>query len=230
MSTLPKAKKSPAPDLEKPSVEKRPVGGNTVQPPGIGSAFDFQPDLENPDLDNPDVDNPDMDNPILGDPDMGFPRVGKPNLENRGQLSTNVSITDAAITYQSNPYQSNLEDTDRIDVDDCRQQIRERISYHNLILQYDQERLDEIVEIMVEVLCGQRYTFRIAGAEYPAELVKNRIGAINDIHIQYIFDCLDKTSGKIGNIKKYLLSTIFNAPVTMDSYYTAEVAHDMAIH
>ena len=36
-----------------------------------------------------------------------------------------------------------------------------------------------------------------------------------------------KMASLIRNIKQYLLATLYNAPVTVDSYYSAQVRHDM---
>ena len=38
----------------------------------------------------------------------------------------------------------------------------------------DKDRLDEIVEIMLETVCTARKTIRIAGDDYPAALVKSK--------------------------------------------------------
>jgi len=40
---------------------------------------------------------------------------------------------------------------------------------------------------------------------------------------------MDKNTTFIRNIKKYLLTTLFNAPSTIDSYYTALVKHDLYV-
>ena len=50
---------------------------------------------------------------------------------------------------------------------------------------------------------------------------------INSGHLEYVFDCIDKNTTKVGNIKAYLLAALYNAPATMDSYYRAEVNHDL---
>ena len=50
---------------------------------------------------------------------------------------------------------------------------------------------------------------------------------INSLHIEYIFSCLEKSGSDIRNIKRYLLTTLFNAPATMNSHYDAMVRHDM---
>lgn len=47
------------------------------------------------------------------------------------------------------------------------------------------------------------------------------------IGIQYVMECLRKNTTQVKNIKKYLLAALFNAPVTMQGYYQAEVNHAM---
>ena len=92
----------------------------------------------------------------------------------------------------------------------------------------DPEELDGIVELLVETVCTARKIIRVAGDDYPAELVKAKLLKLNSSHIKFVMDCMRENTTKIRNIKKYLLAVLFNAPSTMGSYYTALVAHDMA--
>ena len=95
--------------------------------------------------------------------------------------------------------------------------------------QVDKDRLDEIVSIILETVCSKRKTIRIAGDDYPAELVKAKFMKLNSSHIEFVFDCMkERIPTKIRNIKQYLKAVLFNAPNTIDSYYTALVAHDIA--
>ena len=87
--------------------------------------------------------------------------------------------------------------------------------------------LDEIVDLLVETVCSARKTIRIAGDDYPAELVKSKFMKLDSSHIEFVFDCLSKNTSEIRNIKKYLLAMLFNAPSTINGYYAALVAHDM---
>ena len=91
----------------------------------------------------------------------------------------------------------------------------------------DRDMLDEIVDLLVETVCSARKTIRIAGDDYPAELVKSKLMKLNSSHIEFVFDCISKNTTEIRNIKKYLLAVLFNAPSTINGYYTALVAHDM---
>ena len=108
--------------------------------------------------------------------------------------------------------------------------IKDNIEYDFLLQDssIDRDRLNEIVEIMLETVCTARKTIRIAGDDYPAELVKAKFMKLNSSHIQFVFDCMRENTTKIRNIKQYLRAVLFNAPTTIDSYYTALVAHDMA--
>ena len=88
-------------------------------------------------------------------------------------------------------------------------------------------RLDELVELMLDVVCSKRAAIRIAGENMPAEVVKSRFLKLNAEHIQYVLDCLKDNPPRIRNIKQYLLAALFNAPTTMSNYYTSLVNHDM---
>ena len=104
--------------------------------------------------------------------------------------------------------------------------IREQIEYDILVEQYTREEVDNIVSLMAEVLSAQCDHFKISCKQYPAELVRRRFQALTYHHIEYVFDCLERSRSKIRNIKQYLLATLFNAPATFDSFYRAEVRHD----
>jgi hypothetical protein len=80
---------------------------------------------------------------------------------------------------------------------------------------------------MVETVCATKKTIRVAGNDFPAEVVKSRLLKLDSTHIEFVFDCLKENTTKIHNIRQYLLAVLFNAPNTIDSYYTALVNHDM---
>lgn len=93
---------------------------------------------------------------------------------------------------------------------------------------YDRETLDAIVDLMLDVICSKRKTIRIAGDDKPVNVVKSQFLKINSIHLEYVMDCMKKNPAKVRNIKQYLLAAIYNAPLTMQSYYQAWVNNDMA--
>lgn len=106
--------------------------------------------------------------------------------------------------------------------------IKESIEYDILIERYplDADMINEIVELMTETIISKGDTVVIASNEFPKEVVKSRFMKIGFQHIEYVLDCLKKNTTKVKNIKKYILAAIYNAPLTMSSYYSAEVNHD----
>ena len=139
---------------------------------------------------------------------------------------TDFSETDIIQSYQIQS--GSLVSHDKRDVIEemkiYRELIQERIEYKY----HDQEDVDELVELMVEVMMmPDDSTIRIAGVDKPVALVKNRFMKLNYSHIEYVLFCLHRNTTKVGNIKAYLLTTLYNAPLTISNYYQAEVNHDM---
>jgi len=107
--------------------------------------------------------------------------------------------------------------------------IHDNIEYPRLLNdhKYDHDRINEIAELMLETVCTSRAAIRIASDDYPAEFVKAKFMKLNTFHIEYVLKCLKDNTTDIRNIKKYLLAVLFNAPSTMDNYYTSLVANHM---
>ncbi len=148
--------------------------------------------------------------------------------------NNNINNTEFNNTIPSNLILSKAEEDemgyDGMSMTDAyKELIQENISYSCLkeSYPYDGELLDGIVDIMLEVSVNQSETMNVASATYPTELVKSRFLKLDSQHIQYVIDCFNRNTTKVGNIKKYLMTALFNAPSTISGYYTAEVHHDM---
>lgn len=115
-------------------------------------------------------------------------------------------------------------------MDAYRRLIQKNISYDALIYNhpYDQESIDGFVELMTEVCCSTRDTLRINQEEMAAEVVKSRLLKLDGGHIEYVLECLNQNTARVGNIRAYTLSALYNAPVTISQYYTNRVRRDMA--
>ena len=194
------------------------------------------PALEKPVLENPTLDNPILENPAQENPTLDFPALDKPALENPMQLNTyranthreniDLSIPHAAMPYPSIPQSSTRGREQPSMVAQYKALIQRHINYENMCQQYERERLDEIVYLIVEVLCSKAQFFTINGSDVPAEMVRRQLLKFNSLHLQYVFDSLNKTASSIRNIKGYLLTTLYNAVATHASYYDARVRHD----
>lgn len=193
-------------------------------------------------LEQPKSAPPEREKPIQENPVLDIPAQAEPIQEKTAQLNTNKSNikelnTDISNTYPIKSYQKEpepaKEKSDRIGYDEVetyRQIIKENIDYDVLSvnLNRDATMLDEIVDLMTETVCTQKSNLVIAGDTYPAAIVKSKLLKLTSEHIEYVIDCMRENTSDIRNIKKYLLAALFNAPSTIDSYYTTKVHHDMA--
>ncbi len=139
-------------------------------------------------------------------------------------------------TKENNPYPSIISDgTDMAgnsqilfssdERSDYRDIIRENIEYD--CLSEDKARVDELVEIMLDVVCSAKSTTRVNGEEIPTGKVRSRFLKLTHEHIKYVLTSLGNNTSDVRNIRAYLITALYNAPITMDSYYTALVNHDM---
>lgn len=181
--------------------------------------------------------NPVLENPISDNPTTEIPVSENPTQLNKDRSTKDLLNTDVSSTY-SIPFQKEAAApqerkgngyTNMDAVRASEEVIKENIEYPYLIQDksVDKGMLDEIVSLMLETVCTRRRMIRIAGDDYPAELVKSKFMKLNSSHIRFVLDCMHQNTTKIRNIKKYLLAVLFNAPNTIDSYYTALVNHDM---
>ena len=150
----------------------------------------------------------------------------KPTQKNIEKQNTDQQNTDSIPFRAAAPPEPSP--TERME--EYRALIRDNIQYPLLAAQNpeDTDLLDEIVELMTETVCARRKTTRVCGSDFPAEVVKSRLLKLDADHIRFVLKCLRKNTSKIKNIKQYLLATLYNAPVTISSYYGALVNHDLA--
>ena len=180
---------------------------------------------------------PIRENPVQANPTLVTPVQEEPAQLNKEESSNYPSRTDLSSTELSNPIPSNPPTptgarmgTDRMGARECyREVILDNIEYSYLVQDshIDREQLDEIVDLIVDTVCSARKVIRIAGDDYPAEVVKSRFMKLDSSHVQYVMDCMKDNTTYVRNIKKYLLAALYNAPTTINSYYSSLVQHDM---
>ena len=195
------------------------------------------PTLENPTLDNPTQEKPMLEKPTLENPMQLNKDIQKTDLPKKEKSNTDLSSNHSIPILSPNPSplreetaEPERKGTEAADAYSVYEEIiKDNIEYEHFIkhTNIDRERLDEIVSLILETVCTKRKTIRIAGDDYPAELVKAKFMKLNSSHIEFVFDCMKENTTKIRNIKQYLKAVLFNAPNTIDSYYTALVNHDM---
>ena len=199
-----------------------------------------QPETALPEQEKPKRENPVLDNPVLGNPEQDCPEQENPaqlntNISNTKKSSTNTSTTDPIKSYQKEEPAAKKRGEDKMGYDEIsayREIIKENIEYDILSvkLKPDIPMLDEIVDLLTETVCTNKDSLVIAGDVYPSAVVKSKLLKLDAGHIEYVIDCMKSNTTDVRNIKKYLLAALFNAPSTMDSYYTARVNHDLYGH
>ena len=169
---------------------------------------------------------PSSASPSSGFPTTGNPSTEKPSSENPTQLKIDQVNIQEENTQGSNTHSilSGTPDVkrsemNRNEIEQYRALIEENIDYDIL--------LEEIVGLMTDTVCSSRSHIRVAGSDFPAEVVKSRLLKLNAEHIRFVFDCLKKNTTEIRNIRQYLLTALYNAPVSINSHYAAQVNHDL---
>ena len=171
-----------------------------------------QPDEAAPGLENSVLENPTSDNPTPGNPTLENPMQLNKDISSKEKTTTDVSITDS-IPILSRPFPSEDEAAQPPErkgtgaksqsaIEIYREIIMDNIEYEHLCQHakgIDRETLDEIVDLLVETVCSVRKTIRIAGDDYPAELVKSKFMKLDSSHIEFVFDCLSKNTSEIKN-------------------------------
>ena len=201
------------------------------------------PDTDSLDTDSLDTDSLDTDSLDTDSLDTAFPYLDNPDTERPAELNIEKSNTQKSITQRARtdsipfrepaaarpPERKGRDAISLAEMESYRDLILENIEYDYLCREFStyREDLDEIVELIVETVCARRKTTRIAGADFPHEVVRSRFLKLDSSHIEFVMECLHNNSTEIRNMKQYLLTVLFNAPTTMSNHYTAQVNHDM---
>ena len=147
--------------------------------------------------------------------------VSKTNCNNTEYNNTESSKTEPYLSIQE-------QDMDKIrERSVYRQIIHDNIEYDILCQSYRADSVEELVELMLDAICSTKPYQQINGEAVPTQVVKSRLLKVGYEHIQYVFFSLDRSTSKVKNIRQYMLTVLYNAPVTINQFYDAEVRHDM---
>ena len=180
-------------------------------------------DVVSPDTENPDMVKPDTEKPA----ELNIEKSSTQKQNIYGSSTDSIPFRDCAADCL--PERKGRDAMSLTEIESYRELIQENIGYEYLCQQYEtyREDLDEIVELIVETVCAKRKTTRIAGSDFPHEIVRSRFLKLDNSHIEFVMDCLQKNTTEIRNMKQYLLTVLFNAPTTISNHYTSQVNHDL---
>lgn len=173
---------------------------------------------------------PDAEKPHTENPDTVNPVTEQPYTDNPAQRNTEQVITQGENTNLSNYQSINLDGMDGMNTRSRYEElIRDNLELDILAQssRLDMDRINEMVEIMLDVVCSTKPTIRINGEDMPQQVVKSRFLKLNSSHIEYILDAMRDCPSDIRNIRAYMLTVLYNASLTIDNYYSALVNRDM---
>ena len=182
-----------------------------------------QPDTASPDTENPYLDKPDTEKPA----ELNIEKSNTQKSITQGSSTDSIPFREPAAAQL--PERKGRDAMSVSEMESYRDLILENIEYDHLCQEFTtcRENLDEIVELMVETVCAKRKTTRIAGSDFPHEVVRSRFLKLDSSHIEFVMECLHNNTTQVRNMKQYLLTVLFNAPTTMSNHYTAQVNHDL---
>lgn len=169
----------------------------------------------------------------LKTPQVENPIADKPIADNRRQIIKDINKDIDISINQSNHNIPKTEKRliDQMDVmETYRDMIRNNIGYATFSAA-EKGKVDDLVNLMVETLMlpdSENKTIRIAGEKKPVSIVKSVFLQLDMGHIQYVLESLSNTTSRITNMKSYLLTALYNAPLTINNYYQARVNHDFS--
>ena len=153
------------------------------------------------------------------------------NMQLSNINSSNINYSISNISYLSYLYQKEkqIDVIDSDSINNMRDFIKENIDYDILTQNSDnQEDIDNIVEIITDVLTSKKPMIRIAGEYRPIDVVKSVYSKLDMFDIQYVCECMSRTTTKIVNIVAYIRTALYKAKQTINLYYANKVHHDMA--
>ena len=169
-----------------------------------------QPQPKAPDTPQPDTASPDTENPYLAGPDTEKPAELNIEKSKTQKQTTDVPSTDS-IPFREKaaarpPERKGRDAMSVEEMQEYRDLVLENIEYDHLCREFTtyREDLDEIVELIVETVCARRKSTRIAGADFPHEVVRSRFLKLDSSHIEFVMECLHNNTTEIRNIKQYL--------------------------
>ena len=176
------------------------------------------------------------DAPKRAFPEQVKPVLGKPEQENPAQLNIEEQSKEELNTDLTKSFPSFLRERKFAQEDELerrnsyRAQIMTNVDYNYLVgyTEVDRARLDELVGLMLDTVCSTKSSIRVAGEELPAEVVRSRLLKLTGAHLLYVLDRINENTTEVRHVKPYLLTALYNAPLTMDNHYALMVGHDLS--
>ena len=173
----------------------------------------------------------------VGFEDVGFEDVENVHLQksndnkiNNNKINNNKLLSNQSILShhpsESKRKQSDVEnfsdeidEIDEMDMEQVISDVEEQIYVERLRSEHNPALINEIIEVIASVFISKQKYRTISGEKVSIELIRKRLKQLEYEHVDYVLMCLQKNTTKIKNRKNYLLTCLYNAPVSIDGYY-----------
>ena len=171
------------------------------------------------------------ENGTSGHPVFGVPEV--PKEEGIKNDINNIYMSDTDLIY---PFQQvekeqepQMDGIDGFNAEFYQQVLRGRWGYLSLLDNHSREEVDGLIMLGADVLASSQQSIKIGGQERPKGDVATRLYSLDFTHIDYVLECMHRNTKPVRNMRSYLMTALYNAPTTIDSYYANQVAqHEIA--
>lgn len=150
-----------------------------------------------------------------------------------GQTNTEITTKTTVENTPKNTTEimNEYEDNPILSYQIAEKQFKDQIDYDAIWIDrpYDRKLLNEIVGLAVDVLTSNAKTIRVNQEERPLSVVQGMYKKLDKFSVEYVMDSIKQCTKKANNIRAVLLTALYNATLTANSYISNLFAYHEAI-
>lgn len=178
-----------------------------------------------PKRENPGQADSAQEKPKRENPRQVNPRQEKPEQENPAQINTKRIDTETKEAKEEETKDINYHpksttgELSREERERYRRLLTEKLRPAGLKKLYPDSRktIDSFFELAFRTVTSSKATIRIGGEELPADDVRQRLLSLTDEHLEQVLKAWEKNSTDVRNPRQYMLTMLYNAPVSIDA-------------
>lgn len=157
--------------------------------------------------------------------------IGKTDSNNIDKNNTEESKTYLSISRRDMPDKSRIEDLNDplILQKEYMELLKDNVDYAALVQEYpdDVERIDEMLRVMVNVICFGKGEYSINRCKVPAPVVASQFCKLNREHIVYVLSSLKKANKKLTSPEAYMVAALYTSRNTALTETMQQLNHDI---
>ena len=165
------------------------------------------------------------ENQHTGEPEISSAECRETAANKTENTKTEISDTDSSSSPQVHPDPPGR----GMRMNEVKEMLKDKWGYIALDDgHHDMSVVDSIFTLAAEIICSSKPSVRVNREDIPKDQMVERLMSLDFTHIDYVLDLIHANKEPIRNMYSYMLTLLYNAPVTIDAYYSAMVARDMA--